>query len=383
MTRDSNGHYQRLQRLTATGDAAAAEALYNEALRRMDQEPLGRTLGRLESTLRFNTGLELFIALNSQNVRNLRSANLPEGLVPPECLDCLRKIETRFFDVKNGGFVEIEDNFHADTFLVDLLESRCLNQQLDEEMLNSQGPTWGKLRWPALLQKLLERREFDLGNGQKETGCLLQHAARMVWGADAVGYYDMRANKNGEITSAKDFEFLFVDGATEFEEDGERVSIREITIFYEKADGSIGKLRPDMSQAEMVIFMGRHQSNGGTWSRQDLIQEINRREGWQFSDYWGIRKSVKPPYKLPEPKAQHDGKIGGDIGAVELVCGSTHFIRGRDRNEEPKAMLEGDPSRNEYVYFVYFFPYLGKVRVAFNYAHVRSADRGAVRMLKG
>ncbi len=283
--------------------------------------------------------------------------------------------------------MEIEEGVHADEFSETLNANRQGNQQLDEEMLSSQGSTWGKLRWPALLQKLLEKCEFEVGEGQKEIGCLLQHAAKMVWGADAVGYYDMREDKEGEIIAANNFEFMFIDGAASVGENGEMM--REITIFYEMPDESIGELRPDMSQAEMIAFMGRPQSNGDTWSRQDLIQEISRREGWQFCNYWGIRKSIKPPYQLPRDKVENYGRAGmtEDVGAVEAVYDGTHFIRGIDRNEWLDAILEcGDVPRDAIVRIVNFYPGFGGYGDAGVYdvdADSCLRDRGAVRVLRG
>ncbi len=398
--------YKRLVELTRIGDRDAAEILLNEASHRDDipnsllaatnldwTELHERASTNAPDLIRFNTTLEILTSQNANNVENLRIANLPEGLIPPDQLKCLTKIEDRFFDVENGGFVEIVSERGLNDYNRNLISNRttmnCIDQnrtEIDSILkLNETSPVWQNLTWPAVLQKLLEKREFNLEEDKTEIGSMLQYASKMVWGADAVGYYDMRKNKDEKITSAKDFEFLFIDGAKEFEENGERVLVREITIFYEKPDGTTGEIRPDMSQAEMIRFMGSTNPNDNNWTTSDLIAEIERRKGWQFCDYDGIRKSIKPPYQLPKDK-NYVGRVGimEDLGAAEAVYNNTNFIRGRNREEYQEAVLTNKSlsNRNE-IRVVRFNPTSGLTHIHRGRAKERHSIRGAIRMLRG
>ncbi len=87
-------------------------------------------------------------------------------------------IETNFFDINEGGIVEIKRGQSMYEHESILNQNRKSNQESTDSTLNNQGPAWGKLRWPILLQKLLEKRDFKTAEGQNKIDCLLHHAKK-------------------------------------------------------------------------------------------------------------------------------------------------------------------------------------------------------------
>lgn len=395
MANDSN--YQRLIRETLEGDQMAAEIFFSESLRREDKEGIKLAVENLDSvdflsssaksiedSMRYNIFLKVFIALNKNNVLNLRLNKLPKGLVSAEMIDSFQKIEERFFDISNGGFVEIKAEQNFEQCAAILEQNRQKNQNTNQLILESSGPVWGNLTWPMLLEKLLEKRVFDINESKHEIGSLIKYAANMVNGADAVGYIDKREDKGGEMVSTSDFDFLFVDGKVEFQigSTGKQLR-RDITVFYKKPDGDIGEIRPDMSQEEMVKFMGKP-NNYGKWKKSDLLREINKR-GWTFCNYEEIRKSIKKPYTIPKDRGNNFGYSGmnGELAATEAVYNDRSlFICGMD--DFPQAILEcGEVEETDKIRLIELDPLFSAALIRQGFAFHRYPNRGVVRILKG
>lgn len=238
--------------------------------------------------------------------------------------ECLKRLEVDY----NRGIVVVNDKGTVDDFKAALKKDKTAGTSLEQ------------------VRTRLSANNYTL----------LKKTVRMQGGGELIG-----VDTKGELV-------IISRADKQGNREPERFGFGEAQI-----EGSGDQRKPKAGEKPILI-------NTDTPDREALMTEIGK--SGLFADYWERRNAVHADgFTLPPDS--HDREKKGIVAAVEAVTGGD-FVRSANGDEWRSADLDcGDVPKSANVRVVYFDPADECADVHYDSPKSRSAQRGAVRVLRG